>query len=73
MPTCQCGAFESSYHFLFMCLRIVNVRERYLPENLINYTTKDLVQGVQTNAVQENETLFENVQECIIKTGRFDR
>ena len=37
------------------------------------YTTRDLLQGVQTNTVQENETLFENVQELIIKTGRFNR
>ena len=72
-PTCQCGAFESSYHYLFVCPRYANVRERYLPENLNNYTTRDLLQGVQTNTVQENETLLENVQKFIIKTGRFDR
>ena len=67
-PTCQCGAFESSYHYLFVCPRYANVRERYLPENLNNYTTRDLLQGIQTNTVQENETLLENVQKLIIKT-----
>ena len=72
-PTCQCGAFESPYHYLFVCPRYANVRERYLPENLNNYTTRDLLQGVQTNTVQENETLLENVQRFILKTGRFDR
>ena len=66
-PTCQCGAFESSYQYLFVCPRYANVRERYLPENLNNYTTRDLLQGVQTNTVQENKTLLENVQKFIIK------
>ena len=68
-----CLPFESSYHYLFVCPRYANVRERYLPENLNNYTTRDLLQGVQTNTVQENGTLLENVQKFIIKTGRFDR
>ena len=44
-----------------------------MPENLNNYTTRDLLQGVQTNTVKENETLLENVQRFILKTGRFDR
>ena len=42
-------------------------------KNLNNYITRDLLQGVQTNTVQENETLLENVQKFIIKTGGFDR
>ena len=62
-----------SYHFLFVCQRYANVREIYLPENLNKYTTKYLLQGVQTNTVQENETMFENDQEFILKTERFDR
>ena len=60
-PTCQCGEFESLCHYLFVCSRYANVRERYLPENLINYTIRDLCEGVQTNTVQENESLLENV------------
>ena len=72
-PSCQCGAFASSYYYLFVCPRYTNVRERYLPENLNNYTTRDLLQGVQTNTVQENETLLENLLKFIIKTGRFER
>ena len=65
--------FENSYHFLFICPRYANVREKYLPENLNNYTARDLLQEVQFNTVHENETLLENVQIFIIKTGRFDR
>ena len=61
-PTCQCGAFESPSHFLFVCPRYANARERYLPENRNNYTTRDILQGVQTNTVKEHETLFKNCQ-----------
>ena len=52
-PACQCRAFESIHHYLFVWPRYANVRERYLPENLNNFTTRDLFQGVLTNTVQE--------------------
>ena len=34
--TCQCGGFESSYHFFFVCPIFVDARSRYLPASLIN-------------------------------------
>ena len=41
-PTCQCGGFESSYHFFFVCPIFVDARSRCLPASLINLTTRDL-------------------------------
>ena len=41
-PTCQCGGFESSYHFFFICPIFVDARTRYLPANLNNLTTRDI-------------------------------
>ena len=45
-PTCQCGGFESSYHF-FVCPIFVGARSRYLPANLNNLTTSDLLFGME--------------------------
>ena len=51
---CQCGAFEGSYHFLFVCPRYANARKRYLPENLITiqqgifYKRCNLIQFTKT-------------------------
>ena len=39
-----------------------NLKAKYLPEKINNYTTKDLLQGAKTNTVQENVTLSVNVQ-----------
>ena len=51
--TCQCGGFESSYHFFFVCPIFVDARSRYLPASLINLTTRDLL-------CMENKTNHKN-------------
>ena len=44
-PSCSCGGFESNYHYLFTCPKYTNHRNRYLPHNLQNYSTNDLLYG----------------------------
>ena len=72
-PTCQCGGFESSYHFFFVCPIFVGARSRYLPANLNNLTTRDLLFGMENKTNHENEALFMQVQEFIVESGRFAR
>ena len=70
-PSCICGGFESPYHFLFVCSRYNAARNRYLPNNVMNYSTHDLLFGKENKPVPDNETLFLQVQDFIIKSGRF--
>ena len=70
-PSCQCGAFESSCHFLFDCPRHAAVRARYLPNNIDDYTLHDLLFGMEAKTNQENEDLFVQVQDFIVNSGRF--
>ena len=72
-PTCQCGGFESSYHFFFICPIFVDARTRYLPANLNNLTIRDLLFGMENKTNHENEALFMKVQEFIVKSERFTR
>ena len=68
-PTCQCGGFESSNHFFFVCPIFVGARSRYLPANLNNLT----LFGMENKTNHENEALFMQVQEFIVESGRFAR
>ena len=72
-PTCQCGGFESSDHFFFVCPIFVDARSRYLPANLNNFTTGDLLVGMVNKTNHENEALFMQAQEFIVESGRFAR
>ena len=71
-PSCSCGGFESSYHYLFTCPKYANHRNRHLPHNLQNYSTNDLLYGKENLSEHDNESLFLQVQEYIIKSGRFN-
>ena len=64
--SCLCGGFESSYHFLFICLRYTVARNLYLPNDLPNFTTHDLLFGKESEPSHVNERLFLQVQEFII-------
>ena len=70
--SCSCGGFESNYHYLFTCPKYANHRNRYLPYNLQNYSTNDLLCGKENLSEHDNESLFLQVQEYIIKSGRFN-
>lgn len=70
-PSCRCGSFESAYHFFFICPMFTDARARYLPNNLHNYTLRDFLFGMIEKTIPENEELFIQVQNFIIKSGRF--
>ena len=38
IPSCQCGGFESATYFFFTYPIFTNARQRYLPDNLENFT-----------------------------------
>ena len=40
-PSCQCGGFESPYHFFFQCPRYAAARNRFLPNDINRYNTHD--------------------------------
>ena len=58
-------------HFFFSCPNYTVARERYLPADLRSYSVKDLLHGKTNLTSQENEVLFLQVQDFIIKSGRF--
>ena len=70
-PTCDCGDFESPYHFFFICPRYTGIRNTYLSNILQTHCTKELLFGKDTVSVNENETLFLKLQDYIIKSRRF--
>ena len=47
-PSCQCGGFESATHFFFTCPIFTIARQRYLPDNLENFTARELLFGKKT-------------------------
>ena len=72
-PICECGGFESSYHFFFVCPIFLDARSRCLPASFINLTNRDLLFGMENKTNHENEALFMQVQEFIVESGRFAR
>ena len=70
-PSCECGSFESPYHFLFQCSRHAAIRDTYLHNYLDSRTTREILYGKESATDLENEALFLNVQEFITKSKRF--
>ena len=70
-PSCLCGGFDSAAHFFFTCPRYSIPRNRYLPNDLHNYTTHELLFGKENVPFHVNKSLFLKVQDFIIKSGRF--
>ena len=57
-PSCSCGGFERTYHYLFTCPNYANYRNRYLPHNLHNYSTNGLLYGKENLSEHDYESLF---------------
>ena len=70
-PPCQCGHFASAAHFFFNCPNYNEVRLRYLPVGPHIYTVNNLLFEMESLTEQENESLFVEVQDFIVKSGRF--
>ena len=71
-PSCLCGGFKSATYFFFTCPIFTNARQRYLPDNLENFTVRELQFGKENATEQDNQSLFLQVQDFIIKSGRFN-
>lgn len=70
-PSCACGEFESSYHFLLRCPRYTDIRNTYLSNYLHTHSVQELLHGKPAATEFENETMFCNVQEFLVKSKRF--
>ena len=70
-PSCTCGEFESAYHFFFKSTNYSLARRRYLPNNINEFNTNDLLCGLSNVPDHENATLFSKVQDFILHSKRF--
>ena len=71
-PLCTCGAVESNEHFLLHCNKYNLIRNRYIHSLNFNINTTLLLFGNENLKYNENERIFLNVQNYIIKSKRFD-
>ena len=65
-PSCDCGDFESPYHFRFRCPRYTADRNTYLYDYLQTHSTHDLLHGKETAADEENQIMFLHVQDFFL-------
>ena len=70
-PSCSCGDFEIAYHFFFICPNYSNARNLYLPSNLNDLNTHQLLHGKPDVPDSDNERLFLQVQDFIMHSRRF--
>ncbi|MCG8092513.1 MAG: hypothetical protein JAZ17_02615 [Candidatus Thiodiazotropha endolucinida] len=70
-PSCDCGEFESCNHFLLHCPRYSNVRDTYLSGYLQTHSVQELLHGKVTAEDEDNESMFCQVQNFIVKSKRF--
>ena len=71
-PSCSCGGFESTYHYFFKCPNYSIIRSRYLPNNLNEFSTNDLLFGQPNLSETDNQILFSKVQDFILHSKRFE-
>ena len=64
----HCGGCKSAYHLFFICPAYAATRS-YLPDNLHEYSLKDLLYGTEHGTVHENETLLLKLQDFLTKSG----
>ena len=55
----------------FQCPRYANARQLYIQNYLVSHNTHELLHGKESASDIENEALFMNIQEFIIKSNRF--
>ena len=74
-PSCLCGAFEDTSHYLLHCPLYTELRNKMLNDisSLINVdiTVDLLIYGSSSETKNTNEEIFKVVQTYILKTKRF--
>lgn len=70
-PLCLCGRIESTYHYLFECMRYADIRRQYLHSLPYNITLDLLLFGSETLTLHENKGIFLAVHNYILKSNRF--
>ena len=64
----ECSSLNSD---LYRKHIVPSERQTYLPNNLRTFTTKDLLFGCENASEQDNQSLFLQVQDFIVNSGRF--
>ena len=74
-PSCLCGAFEDTSHYLLHCPLYTEHRNKMMKDisSLINVdlTVDLLIYGSSSETKNTNEEIFKIVQTYILKTKRF--
>ena len=69
--SCSYGDFESAYHFFFKCQNYSTARNLYLPSNLNDLNTHQLLHGKPDVPDSDNERQFLQVHDFIMRSRRF--
>ena len=70
-PLCACGQIENTLHYLLECPRYNDRRHGMLRELPQNIRLDTLLYGNPNSPIEENNAIFESVQQFIIGTKRF--
>lgn len=67
-PNCQCGAIETTSHYLFHCHQFAVVRQQHLYFVNPMFTEEILLHGSEDFSDEQNEQLFLAVQAYILSS-----
>ena len=71
-PSCQCDGFKNAKQLFFAC-RLYAESRGNLSILLDNYSINQLLYGIEDSTLQENTTLFIEVQQFSTSCGRFNQ
>ena len=70
-PRCSCGQVETTEHFLLLCDKYTELRNKYIIGLPCPLTVNNLTRGDDGQSLSTNNSIFKNVQLYILNSKRF--